>query len=175
MALPHGTHRLGPDNATLSVHTQRTGAAAKAGHNLEIVVTAWEGTIDVGDETTLALTADGSSLRVVAGHGGVQKLGDDDKENIAKTIDDEILERNQITFRSRSVEVGGDGSIAVEGDLSLGDTSQQVKFDLVSDSHGAVQATAVVTQSGWGMKPYSILFGSLKVVDEVEVRLDGKL
>jgi YceI-like domain len=175
VALPHGTHRLGPGNATLSVHTKRTGAAAKAGHDLEIVVTVWEATIEAGDETTMSLTADGSSLRVVSGHGGMQKLDDDDKANIAKTIDDEILERRDIAFRSRSVEIGGDGSVAVEGDLTLGDTSQQVKFDVVTDSHGAVSAVAVVTQSGWGMKPYSILFGSLKVVDEIEVRLEGKL
>lgn len=175
MSLSAGTHRFGPDNGTLSVHTKRTGAAAKAGHNLEIVVTAWEGTIEVGDETALSLTADGSSLRVVAGHGGMQKLDDDDKSNITKTIDDEILKRGEIRFASRSVEVGGDGSIAVVGELTLGDKSQEVTFDLDSDSHGAVNATAVVTQSGWGMKPYSILFGSLKVVDEIEVKLEAQL
>ena len=174
MALPHGTHRLGPDNATLSVHTQRTGAAAKAGHNLHIEVTRWEATVEIGDETSLSLTADGSSLRVVSGEGGMQKLGDDDKENISKTLDDEILERREIVFRSTSTEVVG-GSIAAEGDLTLGDKSQPVKFDLVFDEDGRVRATAVVTQSGWGMKPYSILFGSLKVVDEVEVKLEGKL
>ena len=103
MALPHGSHRLGPDDATLSVHTKRTGAAAKAGHNLRIVVGAWEATIDAGDETTMSLTADGGSLRVVSGEGGMQKLGDEDKENIATTLDDEILGRRTISFRSSGV------------------------------------------------------------------------
>ena len=39
----------------------------------------------------------------------------------------------------------------------------------------ALSATAVVTQSNWGMKPYSTLFGALKVVDEVEVAIDVHL
>jgi len=44
-----GTYHLGPDDGTLSLHTRRTGAAAKAGHDLLIDVTAWEGTLTVGD------------------------------------------------------------------------------------------------------------------------------
>jgi YceI-like domain len=174
VAIPPGKHRLGPGNATLSVHTKRTGAASKAGHNLELRVTAWEATIDAGDETRMALTADGASLRVQAGRGGAKALDDDDRENIAKTLDDEILERRAITFTSTSVENDGD-HMSVSGHVALGDKTQPVTFDVVPGDDGTLKATAVVTQSGWGMKPYSILFGSLKVVDEVEVVLEGKL
>ena len=34
---------------------------------------------------------------------------------------------------------------------------------------------ATVTQTAWKIKPYSALFGALKVVDEVEVALDAIL
>ena len=77
-----GTHRFGPDNATLSVRTRRGGAAAKAGHNLLIEVTAWEGTLEVGDDIAATLDADATSLRVREGTGGIQALGDADKANI---------------------------------------------------------------------------------------------
>ena len=40
---------------------------------------------------------------------------------------------------------------------------------------GAVSGRATVKQSDWGMKPYSALFGTLKVLDEVEVSLEGHL
>jgi hypothetical protein len=33
----------------------------------------------------------------------------------------------------------------------------------------------VLKQSDWGIKPYSTLFGALKVVDEVEVALEASL
>ena len=34
MALASGTHRIGPDNASLEVRTYREGVAAKVGHDL---------------------------------------------------------------------------------------------------------------------------------------------
>ena len=101
--LPPGTHRLGPGNATLAVRTKRGGAAAKAGHDLDMLVTAWEGTLEVGedgDATSAELKADATSLRVQKGTGGMQALGDEDKDNIHQTIDDEVLKREDIVFRS---------------------------------------------------------------------------
>ena len=85
MSLQAGTYKLGPDDGTLSVRTGRTGAAAKAGHDLLIHVTAWEATLAVGDnpaDTSIELAADAASLRVSEGTGGMQSLGDDDKANI---------------------------------------------------------------------------------------------
>ena len=43
MASQHGTHTLGPQDGTLTVLTGKGGAAAKAGHNLTIEVTRWQG------------------------------------------------------------------------------------------------------------------------------------
>ena len=34
---------------------------------------------------------------------------------------------------------------------------------------------AVVKQTEWGMKPYTALFGTLKVADEVRVEIDAGL
>ena len=110
MPLPAGTHRLGPENGTLSVRTGRIGAAAMAGHDLLLEVTAWEATLEVGEgaaETSLVLEADGGSLRVLEGTGGMQELGPDDRAGIEQTIDDEILKRSLVTFRSTEVETAG--------------------------------------------------------------------
>src|SRR3954447_21648542 len=97
------TYRLGPDDGTLSVRTKRTGAAAKAGHNLLLHVTAWEATIALGDDTSVEVEADGGSLRVIEGEGGMQALQQEDIENIEQTIDDEVLERERIAFRSTGI------------------------------------------------------------------------
>jgi polyisoprenoid-binding protein YceI len=166
-----GVLRLGPDNATLSVHTKRGGAAAKAGHDLELHVTRWEAALDL-DAGTAELSADGSSLRVEKGEGGMQKLGDEDKDNILKTIDDEVLEKRNITFRS-AVVTGENGRYRVDGELELAGKTQPLSFDLtVADD--AVSGTATVAQTRWGMKPFSALFGTLKVLDDVEVRLQSR-
>jgi hypothetical protein len=161
-------HALGPENGTLSVRTTRTGAAAKAGHNLLIDVTAWKATMDA---TSIVLDVDSTSLRVREGTGGMQALDDDDKAGIAETIDEEVLKRQPIAFRSTSVKVD-DGRIAVEGELTLNGATRPIAFELnVAD--GRLGGSVVVRQSDWGMSPYSTLFGTLKVVDEVEVVLDA--
>jgi len=178
MAIAPGHYTLGPDDATLTVRTGKAGAASKAGHNLRIEVTSWRATIDVaGDagQTAMALTADPRSLRVREGHGGMQALGDDDKASIEETIDDEVLEGAGIEFRSRRVAAASDGTLSVEGDLDLAGRSHPVAFDLVAGDGGRVTASARIRQTDWGIKPYSALFGTLKVVDEVDVEIDGTL
>jgi hypothetical protein len=177
VALPPGTYRLGPDSATLSVRTERTGAAAKAGHDLLIGVTSWQATLEVGDdrvETRISLMADAGSLRVLQGTGGMGSLGDDDKLSIQETIDEEVLRRQEISFASTHVRANG-GGLSVEGDLTLAGTVHPIAFELAVGEGGALTGTAVVTQSRWGMTPYSTLFGTLKVVDEVEVMIEGTL
>ena len=169
-----GIHRLGPNNATLAVHTKRGGAAAKAGHDLELHVTAWEATLDL-EAGSAELSADATSLRVEKGTGGMQALGDEDKDNIHQTIDDDVLKRQNVTFHSTSVEPAGEGRYRVEGELTLVGATQPVTFDLTVGDDGKLDARATVTQTRWGVKPFSALFGTLKVLDDVEVVLDGKL
>jgi polyisoprenoid-binding protein YceI len=170
------TYRLGPDDGTLSVRTERTGAAAKAGHNLLIHVTSWEATVELAEETSVTLEADGSSLRVQEGTGGMQALQDEDKENIHQTIDDEVLMGERIAFRSTEVRPATDSTgLRVDGELTLLGETRPLGFDLAITGEGALEATALVKQTDWGMKPYSGLFGALKVVDEVEVAIEATL
>ena len=179
MTIQAGTYRLGPDHATLSARTKRGGAAAKAGHSLLLHVTSWEATLEVGasaSDSTFELEADGGSLRVVEGTGGMQALGDYDKENIEQTIDEEVLKQQRITFQSSQVQATAGGSgLNVRGDLALLGTTRAIEFDVEVDENGKLSCVAVVKQSDWGIKPYSALFGALKVLDEVEVELDGFL
>jgi polyisoprenoid-binding protein YceI len=173
MPIPAGTYTFGPENGTLAVRTGRTGAAAKAGHDLVIDVTAWHATLEVGAQSSLVLDADATSLRVLQGTGGMQALDDDDKAGIAQTIDEEVLHGQGITFRSAVVQPN-DGGLSLEGELTLVGTARPIAFELeIGD--GKVSGSIVVKQSDWGITPYSTLFGALKVADEVEVVVDARL
>jgi polyisoprenoid-binding protein YceI len=176
MAIQAGNYRLGPDNATLRVKTGRHGAAAKAGHDLVIEVKSWEATLNVADDvaaSSLELTADPTSLHVIKGEGGMQTLGDDDKADIRKVIDKDVLKKKSIAFRSSSV-ADADGGLAVSGDLEMGGKSKAVDFVVTSDG-GRLAGSATINQSDWGIKPYSALFGALKVNDDVTVEVEGNL
>jgi polyisoprenoid-binding protein YceI len=179
MAIQAGTHTLGPESGTLSVRTGRTGAAAKAGHDLLIHVTAWQATLEVGEDpapTSIVLDADATSLRVRQGTGGMQALGDDDKANIQETIDEEVLQRQGIAFRSTAVRPGADGGrISVEGELTLVGKTCPIAFELTVGADGTLSGSVVIKQTDWGITPYSTLFGALKVADAVEVAIDASL
>ena len=169
------THMFGPDNGRLTVHTRKGGAAAKAGHDLVIEVGSWNGTLHAGDQTTVTLNADARSMRVREGSGGMTSLGDDDKANIEQTIDAEVLKGTPIEFRSTGCEVSPEGDrLFVSGDLELAGRRAPVKFEL-SVNGGHVNGSATVKQTDFGMKPYSALFGTLKVLDEVQVAVDARL
>ena len=144
MPIQPGTYTLGPENGTLSVRTGRMGAAAAAGHDLLIHVTAWQATLEIGDDpaqTSIVLDADAASLRVREGTGGMQPLEDEDKENIHQTIDDEVLKRGAIAFRSKTVDaVGADGRLLrVRGELTLLDQTAPVSFVLQVGDDGTLE------------------------------------
>ena len=155
------------------MRTGRTGAAAKAGHDLLIHVIGWEATLEVDDDPSIVLDVDPTSLRVRDGTGGMQPLGYEDKASIEQTIDDEVLLRREIAFRSTSMQADG-GRLSVEGELTLAGETRPIAFDLVADG-GRVSGSVVVTQTNWGMTPYSGLFGALKVADDVEVGIEVTL
>ena len=173
--IPRGTYTFGPENGTLWVKTGRGGAAAVAGHDLLIQVTGWQATLEVAADRSacsLAIDVDPTSLRVRDSAGGMQPLGDEDKESIRQTIDEEVLKRMAIEFRSTAVEIS-DGAIDVRGDLTLAGHVHPLAFDLSVDADLRLAASFVLRQSEWGMEPYSTLFGALKVADEVEVTVDA--
>jgi polyisoprenoid-binding protein YceI len=179
MAIAPGSYTLGPADGTLTVRTGKTGAAAKAGHDLVIEVTSWRATLDLAEgagPAAVALTADARSLKVRSGSGGMGPLGDHERASVERSIDDDVLRGGTIAFRSRIVALAprGDG-LRVEGDLDLLGTSAPIAFDLAAGDDGRLTGSTRLKQTDWGMKPFSTLFGTLKVADEVEVGIDANL
>jgi polyisoprenoid-binding protein YceI len=174
-----GSYTFGPEQATLTVRTGKGGAAAKAGHNLLIEVTSWSAALEVADDaaqSSLTLSADARSLKVRDGTGGIQALGEDDKAGITKTIDEDVLKGGSIQFESRSVTPSPNGGpITVSGELELLGRSAPLSFEFQVDDHGHITGSAKLKQTNHGIKPYSALFGTLKVLDEVVITVDGTL
>lgn len=171
----HGTYKLGPASGALRVRTGRTGAVARAGHDLLMEVGDWDAALELaGEATTLTLRADSSSLAVLEGTGGMMALGDDDRANILETIGEEVLHGRDIEFRSTAVSAEGD-HYHLSGELTLAGQTHPLSFELEAPAGGRLLASAVVKQTDWGIKPYTTLFGALKVADEVIISFDGEL
>lgn len=178
MALTPGTHKLGPDNASLKVNTYRDGVAAKIGHDLVLEVTKWEATVDVGADgapSGVTLRADPGSLQVVSGQGGAKPLSDKDRADIKQSISGKVLGSSPITFQSSAASADDSGHMHVEGELAIAGTSKPTVFDVDAGANGAVGGTISLTQSDYGIKPYRAMMGALKVSDKVEIVLEAQL
>lgn len=175
--MKNGTHDIGPENGSLLVKTYRAGMAQKAGHDLVIEVRSWNAavTIEGDSQCTVELNADPRSLHVRDGHGGAKPLSDKDRDDIRSNIDKKVLKGQAITFRCAGVKLNGAGSTPVSGEVEMAGTTRPVSFEVEVAPDGQVKGTVPITQSEWGIKPYSALMGALKVRDEVEVVLEAGL
>lgn len=169
--------RIGPSEGTLRVHTYRDGVARKIGHDLVLAVDRWEATIEQepgGALGGVVFSADPTSLRVHEARNGVKPLTDSDRRDIRESIGAKVLRDGPIAFTSSSINARAGGAV-VRGDLTLGDSTRPISFDVVLGDDGRATATVALVQSEWAIKPYRALMGALKVRDTVEVVFDAHL
>ena len=155
---------------TLSVRTGVEGAAARMGHRLVLAVEQWSATVDLdgGEPVAVTLRADLTSLKVRSGSGGVTPLTPVDKQvilrNAAKTLD--VQKHPEVLFRGE-VQPG----FVVVGELAIHGESRPLQAEIeVVD--GRARGSIPVVQSDFGIKPYSLMLGQLKVADAVVVEID---
>ena len=159
-------------------HVDRFGHVRTGTRERDVAVRTGRATVLLSSDpsqSTLELAADARSLRAREGSGGVQPLDAGARARIDQTINDEVLKGTAIAFRSREVSQAHDGGLFVSGALELAGATHPISFDLQIGDDGQVSGSAVVKQNEWGMKPYTALFGTLKVADEVHVSIDGRL
>lgn len=181
MALREGVYQLGPEPGRLLIKTGRTGLGARAGHDLVIEATDWNGRVIANPrrpaQSSVSVEVDVASLEVREGTGGVKPLTDSDRAEIKRNIREKILHTTQhptITFRSASVG-GTQDALTIAGELTImGATHPITVYGTVGDD-GRLRATATVQQSHWGIKPYSAFFGTLKLADDVAIEVDAQL
>lgn len=164
---------LGPDSGELLLRTGVAGSASRMGHRLTIAMRAWHAEVEWdGDEpTAVEVTVDLDSLDVLRGEGGMTPLTGAEKglirSNALKTL--RAKKFPQAVFRSTSVERSG-SVVRLVGVLDLaGHSAEQTVEVQVSDD--SLAGAASVRHSEFGIKPYSMLMGAMKVADEVGVSL----
>ena len=177
MDITDGSYPVGPRSGRLLIKTARTGLGAKAGHDLTLEVTRWRGTVTVNAAdpagSAVALEIEVDSIEVREGAGGVKPLTDSDRAEIGKTMREKILQtRRYPTIAFQSTQAGGKPEdFWVRGDLTITGVTQPATVH-GSLADGRARGSATVTQSQWGIKPYTAFFGALKLRDEVVLEFD---
>jgi polyisoprenoid-binding protein YceI len=177
MAVHAGRHQFGTDSGRITLHTLRDGLAAQAGHDLTIEVSRWSAELTINDDQSPAeLTAkiDMNSLIVREGTGGLKPLTDRDRREIAvnarKTLGAD--RHPEATFTASAFEPAADGGGTITGTLTLAGQASPLKLQVSSTEPDHYHATTSITQSAYGIKPYTGFFGALRVRDAVDVDID---
>jgi len=162
------------------IKTSRAGLAAKAGHDLVLEMTRWSARVEIPGEESGGLTAasvtaqlDLGSLTVREGTGGARPLTDSDRRDIVATMRGILGDGTASYSSSRILRFGAGG--AIEGTLTLNGKSQPARLQLTEPKPGTYRGTTAVTQSAFGIKPYSGFFGALKLRDEITVEIEADL
>jgi polyisoprenoid-binding protein YceI len=166
---------LDASDGRLSIHTGVTGRAAKMGHRLTIAMTTWLATVrwSGGEPVEAELMVEVESLQVLKGKGGLKALSGPEKSlarsNALRVLDAERFP--QIRFRANAIDKSDDGYL-LTGTLEIHGVVEERVIGLRAEDLGEtwrLSCKADVRQSEFGVKPYSMLLGSMKVVDTVTV------
>lgn len=148
---------------------------ARMGHALRILVEDWAAVLELGEEPMscrLRATANLTSLRALDGHGGAIPLTEEGlrkiESNAAKILDSHT--HPEVRFVSTEVSGTWDAG-RVEGELTVHGVRMPQSFDVSRGSDGSYHLSGVITQSRFGVKPYTAMMGSLRLGDDVSVEV----
>jgi polyisoprenoid-binding protein YceI len=164
---------LDASDGELLIRTGVTGPAARLGHRLTIAMTRWHAAVTWhdGEPDTAELVVETDSLEVLAGEGGVKGLSGPEKAIVRSNALRSLNARRfpEIRFAADAVEKIAEG-YRLAGTLQIHGKSKRHVIDLHTEDLGdswRMSAQFGVRQSDYGVKPYSLLMGSLQVADDV--------
>ncbi|MEV5012054.1 YceI family protein [Streptomyces sp. NPDC055692] len=105
----------------------------------------------------------------------MKPLTDTDRAEIKRTLGDKALlhaaQHPTITFRSTGI-TGTPQSFEVYGELTIKGRTHPVTVHGKGNGDGLVRGWATLTQSTWGIKPYTAFLGALRLADDVRMEFD---
>ncbi len=160
-------------NGELLLRTGVKGRAARMGHRLTIEMTRWQATVRWAGADPIAaqLVVETGSFEVVSSQGGLKGLSGPEKalvrSNALSSLDAGRFP--EIRFTAGVIEKAKKG-YRLTGTLAIRGKQCDHVIDLHTEDLGdswKISAESTVRQSNYGIKPYSLLMGSVQVADDV--------
>jgi polyisoprenoid-binding protein YceI len=145
------------------------------GHRLTIAMRQWQATVKWagGEPVSAELTVEVDSLEVLRGEGGVKALSGLEKTQVRSNALGSLSADRfpRICYTADTIDKAGDG-YRLTGTLQIHGKTREHVIDLHTEDLGEswrMSTQSTVRQSDFGVKPHSLLMGSLKVADDVTV------
>jgi polyisoprenoid-binding protein YceI len=157
-------------HSSLKVRVSKSGFFSAFAHNHEIEVPIESGEVTEAGNPSVELRVDARKMRVLDPEASA-----DTRARIQKTmLGPQVLDAEgfpEIRFQSTEIEAKGPDHWVVHGTLDLHGQSHPVTVD-VTLKDGLYRGSAILKQSGFGMKPVSVAGGTVKVKDELKVEFE---
>ncbi len=181
------TLQLNQSHGSLLVRTAVEGRAARMGHRLTLDIASWtaEVTLTNSQPTSSVLSVDLTTMEVLDAEGGVTPLTAVDrsviKRNALKSM--KVGDHPMAVFDCPAIDTGttiadSSGTVALAGDLTIAGANRPLSVDArleLVDDDWHVQVSCEVRQTDFGIKPYSLMVGALRVADTVTVEFHGRI
>lgn len=178
---------VAPEQSQVRILVYRAGALAKLGHNHVVSATGFQGTVDYRSDTplqtTLSLRIPVAGLRVDEPHQrravGPPFTGEIEPQDAQATRENmlgpavlDAARYPEVLVRTLSIS-GAPPHYTVRAEVQVRGVEQQVELPVTVRADGVrLQAagTLEIAQSGFGIEPLRVAFGSIAVRDVIEVR-----
>lgn len=166
---------LAASDGELLIRTGVAGRAARMGHRLTVAMKRWQATVgwSGAEPVSAELTVEVDSFEVLRGDGGVKGLSGPEKalvkSNALRSLD--AGRYPEIRFTANTIDKTDEG-YRLTGKLHIRGKSREHVIDLRTEDLGEtwqMSAESSVRQAEYGVKPYSLLMGSVRVADEISV------
>lgn len=165
------------DCGELLVHTGVAGRSARLGHRLVIAAAGWRAAVEFEEDRPIAVrvTLAAASLDVISGRGGLTPLTAPERVVARGNMHRSLAATDfpEIAYVAGTVTATGAG-YHLAGALTIRGVRRAQDLDLtIVEADGAVTVTAEVevAQTDFGIKPFSLMMGSLKVADRVRIAI----
>jgi polyisoprenoid-binding protein YceI len=156
-------------HSRLLIHVSKSGIFSGFADNHEVEARIAEGSLDV-KSGQLRLSVDSRQIRVLD-----PQLPADKRQQVQeRMLGPEVLDSTrfpEITFESTHVEQGQEGTVVVDGRLSLHGVTKPVSI-VAHLENGRYTGRFTLKQRSFGITPVSIAGGTVKVKDELAIEFD---
>lgn len=173
-------YTIHPEKSTFTVYAFRGGLFGRFGHDHTIAIRDFSGTISMADgapeTTSLVITVQAASFEVM------DDIKEDERQEITQNMNTNVLEVDrypEIVYQSDAVTVdkmaGGVYDATMIGSLNLhGVHRPEILTARVTIENNLVRATGefMIKQKDYGIKPVSVLGGTIKVKNELKFTFD---
>ena len=175
MSFVSGTYEITQAQGDLLLYTTVEGPAASMGHDLILRPTSWRGTVVVGETASqcqVQVTVDMSTLVVCGSKGGIKRVGEGDLKIINANIRKVLAVETYPTLTFESTEITGDWEKAtLSGQLNLCGRSENQSFEITANPDQSISLDGTITQTRYGVKPFSTMIGAMRLGDDVTVKV----